>query len=142
MAFTKKQQALLKAVQSGNLQRVKSLLAQGYDPNPAAYSVTTPLHDAVRRGYLGIVKALVEAGADINAENLRRTTALDVAFQQNLAEDPRAPAILRYLKQQGALRAHELEDNPSRKTPSRKPHIVPKKQKGPVADWPFPEGRG
>ncbi|XP_064389430.1 serine/threonine-protein phosphatase 6 regulatory ankyrin repeat subunit C-like [Halichondria panicea] len=57
---------LLSTVNNGDVRKVKSLLARGADPNhPDCF----PLHRACLFGYLEIVKALVEAGADPERKN-------------------------------------------------------------------------
>ncbi len=54
------------AAWSGDVSKVKSLLARGADPiHPGYY----PLRNACEKGHLEIVKALVEAGADTGRRN-------------------------------------------------------------------------
>ena len=49
---------------------IQGLLQQvGLDLNPQDNDGDTPLHYACARGYLEVVKQLVEAGADINMQN-------------------------------------------------------------------------
>jgi cytochrome c len=54
------------AVAKSNIELITLLLAHGADPNVAVGDQTV-LHEAVRRGCLDCVKALVAAGADVNA---------------------------------------------------------------------------
>ncbi|WP_258122289.1 ankyrin repeat domain-containing protein [Mesorhizobium onobrychidis] len=54
------------AVAKNKLELITLLLAHGADPNSAVGDQTV-LHEAVRHGCLDCVKALVEAGADVNA---------------------------------------------------------------------------
>src|SRR5262245_50958861 len=57
---------LMAAVARNRLEFIALLLAHGANPNSTAGNQTA-LHVAVRRGFLDCVKALVEAGADVNA---------------------------------------------------------------------------
>jgi cytochrome c len=54
------------AVAKSKIELITLLLAHGADPNVAVGDQTV-LHEAVRRGCLDCVKALVAAGADVNA---------------------------------------------------------------------------
>ena len=62
---------MIAAVESGNCELVRWLIAQGADPNTrrAELSHQTVLHDAAWRGDLDMVKLLVEAGADRHARD-------------------------------------------------------------------------
>lgn len=78
-----RQSPLVGAVQSGNADLAKTLLAKGVDPNqfdwpggqfdwPAGqlgWHGTTALHVAAERNSLELVKLLVEHGADVNVRN-------------------------------------------------------------------------
>ncbi|WP_353646128.1 ankyrin repeat domain-containing protein [Mesorhizobium sp. WSM2239] len=57
---------LMAAVAKNRFEFITLLLAHGANPNSTA-GKQTPLHLAVKRGCLDCVKALVEAGADVNA---------------------------------------------------------------------------
>ena len=59
--------ALLDACSSGKLDDVRSLLAEGADPNCKNGDGRTGLMRASKRGYDEIVKRLIEAGADVRA---------------------------------------------------------------------------
>jgi hypothetical protein len=59
-------QALIKAVQDGNVQRVRSLLDQGAGVNWKDDEEMAPLHYAADRLRLDMVTLLVEYGADVN----------------------------------------------------------------------------
>lgn len=57
--------SLVSATRDNDLARLEQLLAKGADPNDGG-GKTTPLAIAVELGRLDFVKALVEAGADVN----------------------------------------------------------------------------
>jgi hypothetical protein len=64
---------------------VKVLLAAGADPNVKAPDGSTPLHQAVAAKQVGIIRALVAAGAKLDAVNRQNLTPL------LLAEKPEPP---------------------------------------------------
>jgi ankyrin repeat protein len=67
------------------LDAVKVLLAAGADPNVKAPDGSTPLHQAVAARQVGIIRALVGAGAKLDAVNRQNLTPL------LLAEKPEPP---------------------------------------------------
>jgi len=67
------------------LDAVKTLLAAGADPNVKAPDGSTPLHQAVAARQVGIIQALVAAGAKLDAVNRQNLTPL------LLAEKPEPP---------------------------------------------------
>jgi ankyrin repeat protein len=67
------------------LDAVKVLLAAGADPNVKAPDGSTPLHQAVAAKQVGIIRALVAAGAKLDAVNRQNLTPL------LLAEKPEPP---------------------------------------------------
>ncbi len=91
---------LISASYNGNLAVVSLLLAKGAKPNvvaqtplmfpgespksgPLALGSVTPLLAATAAGSYGVVKALLDAGADVNAKDGRNMTALMVAVATN-----------------------------------------------------------
>lgn len=62
-----RQDSLLGAVSAGDLIRVRELLRGGADPNESDASQTA-LHLAAARGYVAIAAALLDGGAEIEAE--------------------------------------------------------------------------
>jgi ankyrin repeat protein len=57
------------AASRGDISAVRSLLAEGHDPNAYDDISFTPLHHAAKNGHLEIIKLLLKAGADINAHD-------------------------------------------------------------------------
>lgn len=104
--------ALHYAAYRNNSGMTELLLDSGADPNIAAKDGERPLHTAAFAGDLQIIRALLEAGADVAAKNGRGHTAMDVAnfraaerFQ--FAQRP-FTEVAEYLKEQmeaAALRA-------------------------------------
>jgi len=78
---------ILKAAKSGDADRVKTLIKQ--DPSVMSAKDTdgsTPLHCACWKGHDAVVVILLEAGADVNAENSNEhwgTTPLHAAAHAN-----------------------------------------------------------
>ena len=61
---------ILKAAKSGNAATVKALLKIDADlHNARDRDYSTPLHCAVWKGHLEVVRTLLDAGADVNALN-------------------------------------------------------------------------
>jgi hypothetical protein len=89
---------LFAAVRAGDLERVAQILG----PHPDAAAArdadgATPLHYAAESGHREIVRALLDAGADINARDGR------------FGATPAGWAI-EYLRERGALLGMEIED--------------------------------
>ncbi len=75
---TPEEEALLFAAQQGDLAQVTSLLKQGTNPNwSGAYSKFKPITVAAANGHTDVVKALLQAGVDINPIN--QVTPLEAA---------------------------------------------------------------
>ena len=71
--------SLLEAARDGNLSAVQAALQQRKDPNVTEPDGTTALHWAVEQDRLDIAKALISAGANVNAENRYGVTPLVLA---------------------------------------------------------------
>ncbi|HZA50098.1 MAG TPA: ankyrin repeat domain-containing protein [Myxococcaceae bacterium] len=56
--------ALIEAVQANDLEKVKSLLRSGTDPNELGPGGTTPLIEAARAGRLELCRVLLDRGAE------------------------------------------------------------------------------
>lgn len=81
---------LLRAVDEGNAERVKSLLATGADANATSESNETALMRAVSKGHLEVVHALLEAGGDVHAKSENGFTPLFMAIFFGYADIARA----------------------------------------------------
>ena len=94
--------ALRVAVIYSRVEMVKLLLERGVNPNTPSTAVEyTPLMEAASSGNLELVKLLVNAGADLNAEDQRGHTALDEAeMYTHSSEEHRI--VVAFLKERGA----------------------------------------
>ncbi|UCE90098.1 MAG: ankyrin repeat domain-containing protein [Pseudomonadota bacterium] len=71
------------AVRQGNTSEVRALVEQGADVNESGGNNETPvLVKAAKEGHLAVVELLLFAGADINAQNVKGTTALHAAARR------------------------------------------------------------
>lgn len=95
-APTTLEEELLVAVQKGEPEAVKSLLAKRADPNYIFPDGNTVLHAAVRQGCVETFKALIAAKADVNAKNKKGETPLMVAANYGDLE------FVKYLVSSGA----------------------------------------
>lgn len=78
---------LSRAVNNGNLEKVKSLLAFNANPDVAdTLQGCTPLHVAVKKGNRKIVEALLAKNADVKVQNDSGKTALQMAEEANHAD--------------------------------------------------------
>ena len=68
--------SMLDAVNSGDVEQVRKLLAGGVDCNERYEDGATALMLAARAGRLDLVRSLLDAGADVNATDERGWTAL------------------------------------------------------------------
>lgn len=98
---------IIKAAKNGDVGRVKELLAENADLIHARdRDGSTPLHCAVWKGQQQVVACLLDAGADVNAQNGNDhwgTTPLHAAAHANQA------AIAQMLIEHGAdLNAQDL----------------------------------
>lgn len=95
--------ALHKAAERGNVEKVKSLIAAGYDvdiPNPEEFG-WTPLIYAVTSDNPNVVAAILAGGADVNARDDSGQTALFSAIFQS-EERPAKIEMLHMLIEAGA----------------------------------------
>lgn len=74
-----KQSRLQDAVEKGDTDTVRALLAQGAEVNAKGKNGFTPLILAAQNGHTDTVRVLLDAGADVNAKNEEGTTALITA---------------------------------------------------------------
>lgn len=73
---------LFTAIQKEDLDTVRALLEEGFNPNNTNSNKVTPLMIAAQKGSLEIVQALLEKEIDVNAWNYSGITALFVAAQE------------------------------------------------------------
>ncbi len=71
--------SLMLAAYHGHEAMTRLLLARGANPNDQVEGENSILMGAAFKGYLGIVKILVEAGADAGYRNRQAMTALNYA---------------------------------------------------------------
>lgn len=84
---------LMVEADSGNIQKVRDLLALGADPNTSDERGVTPLMFAVQSGNFDLVELLVEKGANVNASPKNGNTALHAAVMA--ANDSIAELLIR-----------------------------------------------
>jgi len=87
---------LITAAARGDLDRLRSLLGEGADPNGADERGRTALHDAGAQGQLEAVRFLLDHGANVSAADERGRTALHEAAAQGQLE------AVRFLLDHGA----------------------------------------
>ncbi len=85
------------AVYGNDLPQVSALLAEGTHPD-FLYVDTTPLHEAIRQNNFSMVKALVDAGADVN----RRAMQSFHDFPLDVADGTGEQELIEYLEDKGA----------------------------------------
>jgi len=64
---------LFNAVQSNNVEAAKKAIEAGAEVNARDKDSWTPLHEACYDGHTGLVRLLIEAGADVNGDNWGET---------------------------------------------------------------------
>ena len=115
MSFAEGIFELIKAADTGNIQKLTRLLKEGVEPNQDYYRGYTPLHHAARENHLNCVKVLLQYGALINtADAWTIKTALHWAAQKGYKE------LLIFLLEHGAdtaARCYLTIDSPKTYTP-------------------------
>ena len=97
---------LLAATRKGDLVSVKRLLDQGANINTRTRYDSTPLFFACDRGYVEIVRLLIERGADLNLhDNFYNATALGMAMSKKHHD------VVALLIEKGADPAEALRDS-------------------------------
>ncbi|RKP31469.1 ankyrin, partial [Metschnikowia bicuspidata] len=61
---------LQRACKRGDVEEVRSLIAQGADPNECDFGGFTCLHEAALAGHTAIVEILIQEGASVNKQAL------------------------------------------------------------------------
>ena len=77
--FNEDQDDLVAASYDGNFDLVRSLIAEGADPNATNEYGETGVMVAAENGYDAIIEFLLDNGAKINAKDKDGDTALDIA---------------------------------------------------------------
>ena len=90
-----KEDALLKAAQSGAVAKIKQLLAGGAPVDARDVNRKTPVMLAAEGGHVEALHLLVDAGADLHATAFRQLDLLEVATRSGNAE------IVRFLLDRG-----------------------------------------
>lgn len=85
---------LMAEADSGNIQKVRDLLALGADPNTCDETGVTPLMFAVQSGNINLVELLIESGANVNAYPKNGNTALHAAVMA--ANDSIAELLIKH----------------------------------------------
>jgi MOSC domain-containing protein YiiM len=79
LVYPYNKETFLRSVEKGNIKLVQSFLAEKIDPGTKDIYGATPLMLAAKHGYTGIVRALLDNGAGVNARSDDGVTALMVA---------------------------------------------------------------
>ncbi|MFD3706140.1 ankyrin repeat domain-containing protein [Nocardia sp. NPDC058658] len=79
------------------VDRVRELLAQGQDPNDRDYAGFTPLHGSAQFDSVETVRALLDAGAAVNAVDDQGNTALEYAVRSPWT----TPQVVQLLRDRG-----------------------------------------
>ncbi|MEV4237101.1 ankyrin repeat domain-containing protein [Nocardia sp. NPDC049737] len=85
------------ASESGNDALVTWLLAQGQDPNDRDHVGFTPLHGAAQYDRVAVVRALLDAGGRVNAQDDEGNTALMYAVRSPWT----SPEVVQLLRDRG-----------------------------------------
>ena len=91
MAEATEESLLVEAAKNGQVEVVRTLLAEGADPNQAAGDGMTALHWAAERGHAQVTRLLLSGGADVEAKTrVGGYTPLHLASRRGSASIARA----------------------------------------------------
>ena len=93
------------AMYSGDVDKVKKLIAAGADANAECKEGMTLLHVAALRGYEDMVEFLLAKGADVNVTDKHGYTPLDYAVDR-----PRNDKAVKVLRNHGGMLAEAYRD--------------------------------
>lgn len=77
---------LLEMVYGGGVEGVQYILDQGVDVNLTDDLGESPIHLAARKGYVNIMRLLIQAGANLDARDAENETPLDYAIHNKQKE--------------------------------------------------------
>ncbi|MCX5645766.1 MAG: ankyrin repeat domain-containing protein [Phycisphaerae bacterium] len=83
------------AAQQGNIEAVRSLIAQGADVNARDETGETPLYDAACDAPLSVMQVLIANGADVNAKDNYGRVPLDATFHREKEGEDTAEFLMR-----------------------------------------------
>jgi len=90
------------AITNNDRLALRDLLERGADPNAKEGARRPPLFHAVSESNLGIVKMLVEAGGDVNAQHPRQTRSILAEAAAPRRSKEAATRVVRFLFEHGA----------------------------------------
>lgn len=102
---------LLEAAKDGHLFEINQALSQGAEVDAQDANGNTPLMVAIIFGHYDIAKALLEWGADANAQNDAYDTALTLLAQHGADNDFAAEQMVRLLVLQGDANPYQGNRN-------------------------------
>ena len=105
------EKSFIAAIQTNNIDAVKSLLERGVDVNEPAYTTKTPLHYAAHSRNKDILNLMLSEGADLEAKTEQGFTPLSYAVGLNRRSPPQRAALCvaskHYEGQEEADRHHD-----------------------------------
>jgi len=75
--------SFIKHIKNGNLEELKKLISDGFDPNSIDNKGNTPIYYAIKKGDKSIVKLLLDSGANLNIKFKDYNTPLIFAIEKD-----------------------------------------------------------